>query len=95
MTDDCHCKWKTCHLKLHPTTLFDFSLLPLCLLSFSALVVDQSQAVKFALDIASGMAFLHTLEPMVSRLCLNSKHIMVRRCSAVYVIKRVSRPLAC
>lgn len=44
----------------------------------SALVVDQSQAVKFALDIASGMAFLHTLEPMVPRLNLNSKHIMVR-----------------
>lgn len=44
----------------------------------SALVVDQSQAVKFALDIASGMAFLHTLEPMVPRLHLNSKHIMVR-----------------
>lgn len=44
----------------------------------SALVVDQSQAVKFALDIASGMAFLHTLEPMVPRLYLNSKHIMVR-----------------
>lgn len=51
-------------------------------LSSSALVVDQSQAVKFALDIASGMAFLHTLEPMVSRLYLNSKHIMVRHFSA-------------
>uniref|UniRef100_A0AAQ6AB49 Protein kinase domain-containing protein n=1 Tax=Amphiprion ocellaris TaxID=80972 RepID=A0AAQ6AB49_AMPOC len=43
----------------------------------TTLVVDQSQAVKFALDIASGMAFLHTLEPMVSRLYLNSKHIMI------------------
>lgn len=40
--------------------------------------MDQSQAVKFALDIASGMAFLHTLEPMVPRFYLNSKHIMVR-----------------
>lgn len=40
-------------------------------------MVDQNQAVKFALEIASGMAFLHTLEPMVSRLYLNSKHIMV------------------
>uniref|UniRef100_A0A674NW18 Scaffold protein ILK n=1 Tax=Takifugu rubripes TaxID=31033 RepID=A0A674NW18_TAKRU len=45
--------------------------------SYPALVVDQSQAVKFALDIASGMAFLHTLEPMVPRLYLNSKHIMI------------------
>ncbi|RVE63904.1 hypothetical protein OJAV_G00140930 [Oryzias javanicus] len=43
----------------------------------TTLVVDQSQAVKFALDIASGMAFLHTLEPMVSRLYLNSKHVMI------------------
>ncbi|CAG00468.1 unnamed protein product [Tetraodon nigroviridis] len=43
----------------------------------TTLVVDQSQAVKFALDIASGMAFLHTLEPMVARLYLNSKHIMI------------------
>lgn len=54
----------------------------------SALVVDQSQAVKFALDIASGMAFLHTLEPMVSRLYLNSKHIMVRCLSAVFYFIR-------
>uniref|UniRef100_A0A3P9PHY2 Scaffold protein ILK n=1 Tax=Poecilia reticulata TaxID=8081 RepID=A0A3P9PHY2_POERE len=53
-----------------------FYMLSLALPS-SALVVDQSQAVKFALDIASGMAFLHTLEPMVSRLYLNSKHIMI------------------
>lgn len=54
----------------------------------SALVVDQSQAVKFALDIASGMAFLHTLEPMVSRLYLNSKHIMVRGLSVVFYFIR-------
>uniref|UniRef100_A0A8C5B1T3 Integrin-linked kinase n=1 Tax=Gadus morhua TaxID=8049 RepID=A0A8C5B1T3_GADMO len=41
------------------------------------LVVDQTQALKFAWDIASGMAFLHTLEPMVARLHLNSKHVMI------------------
>uniref|UniRef100_A0A3B5L6T2 Scaffold protein ILK n=1 Tax=Xiphophorus couchianus TaxID=32473 RepID=A0A3B5L6T2_9TELE len=40
-------------------------------------VVDQTQAVKFALDIASGMAFLHTLEPMIPRHHLNSKSIMI------------------
>ncbi|KFO97869.1 Integrin-linked protein kinase, partial [Calypte anna] len=28
-------------------------------------VVDQMQAVKFAFDIARGMAFLHTLEPLI------------------------------
>ncbi|KAJ3588674.1 hypothetical protein NHX12_009528 [Muraenolepis orangiensis] len=43
----------------------------------TTLVVDQTQAVKFAWDIASGMAFLHTLEPMVARLHLNSKHVMI------------------
>ncbi|KAL4608507.1 integrin-linked protein kinase [Arapaima gigas] len=40
-------------------------------------VVDQTQAVKFALDIACGMAFLHTLEPMIPRLYLNSRSVMI------------------
>lgn len=61
------------HLKTYLCTY----LYSTCLYLPSALVVDQNQAVKFALEIASGMAFLHTLEPMVSRLYLNSKHIMV------------------
>lgn len=45
----------------------------------SDFVVDQTQAVKFALDIACGMAFLHTLEPMIPRHYLNSRSVMVRR----------------
>ncbi|KGL73977.1 Integrin-linked protein kinase, partial [Tinamus guttatus] len=40
-------------------------------------VVDQMQAVKFALDIARGMAFLHTLEPLIPRHHLNSRSIMI------------------
>ncbi|XP_074918007.1 scaffold protein ILK [Chelonoidis abingdonii] len=40
-------------------------------------VVDQMQAVKFALDIARGMAFLHTLEPLIPRHNLNSRSIMI------------------
>nr|XP_060627340.1 integrin-linked protein kinase isoform X2 [Anolis sagrei ordinatus] len=40
-------------------------------------VVDQSQAVKFALDVARGMAFLHTLEPLIPRHALNSRSIMI------------------
>uniref|UniRef100_A0AAY4AB02 Scaffold protein ILK n=1 Tax=Denticeps clupeoides TaxID=299321 RepID=A0AAY4AB02_9TELE len=40
-------------------------------------VVDQTQAVKFALDIACGMAFLHTLEPMIPRHNLNSRSVMI------------------
>jgi len=51
-----------------------YSLLSLVNLDF---VVDQTQAVKFGLDIACGMAFLHTLEPMIPRHYLNSKSVMV------------------
>ncbi|NXY81414.1 ILK kinase, partial [Alcedo cyanopectus] len=40
-------------------------------------VVDQTQAVKFALDIARGMAFLHTLEPLIPRHHLNSRSVMI------------------
>ncbi|KAL7982874.1 hypothetical protein Chor_013480 [Crotalus horridus] len=40
-------------------------------------VVDQTQAVKFALDVSRGMAFLHTLEPLLPRHYLNSRGIMV------------------
>uniref|UniRef100_A0A7N6B1K8 Scaffold protein ILK n=1 Tax=Anabas testudineus TaxID=64144 RepID=A0A7N6B1K8_ANATE len=43
----------------------------------TSFVVDQTQAVKFALDIACGMAFLHTLEPMIPRHYLNSKSVMI------------------
>lgn len=52
---------------------------PLFVLSLPLLdfVVDQTQAVKFALDIARGMAFLHTLEPLIPRHYLNSRSIMV------------------
>jgi len=39
--------------------------------------VDQGQALKFAIDIARGMAFLHTLDPLVPRLYLNSRHILI------------------
>lgn len=52
------------------------------LVMLSDFVVDQTQAVKFALDIACGMAFLHTLEPMIPRHYLNSKSVMVNmRCT--------------
>lgn len=40
-------------------------------------MVDQGQALKFAIDIARGMAFLHTLDPLIPRLYLNSKHVLV------------------
>lgn len=40
-------------------------------------VVGTQQALKFALDIARGMAFLHSLNPMVPRLYLNSFHVLI------------------
>ena len=42
-----------------------------------AITVDTKQALKFALDIARGMAFLHSLNPTVPRLYLNSFHVLV------------------
>lgn len=39
--------------------------------------VNSQQAIKFALDIARGMAFLHSLNPMVPRLYLNSFHVLI------------------
>lgn len=40
-------------------------------------VVDSQQAIKFALDIARGMAFLHSLDPLIPRLYLNSLHVLI------------------
>lgn len=40
-------------------------------------VVDSQQAIKFALDIARGMAFLHSLDPLIPRLYLNSFHVLI------------------
>lgn len=46
----------------------------------SGIVVDTAQALKFALDIARGMAFIHSLDKLVPNLYLSSKHVMVRLC---------------
>lgn len=43
----------------------------------SAETVDQATALKFAIDIATGIQFLHSLDPMIDRLCINSKHVMI------------------
>ena len=39
--------------------------------------MDQNQALRFAIDIARGVEFLHSLEPMIPDLLITSKHIMV------------------
>ena len=40
-------------------------------------MIDQQQATNFALDIARGMSFLHSLDPMLLRYYLSSKHVVV------------------
>jgi len=53
---------------------------------FVGIVVDQNQALRFALDVARGMEFLHSMEPLIPNLTLNSKHIMVTwQCSSLSV----------
>lgn len=43
----------------------------------TGIVVDTAQALKFAIDICRGMAFLHTLDPLIPRFYLSSKHVMI------------------
>ena len=43
----------------------------------SGLVVDAATAIQFAVDIAKGMAFLHSLDRQLPRYFLNSRHVMV------------------
>ena len=49
----------------------------------AGIVVDQTQALRFAVDIARGMEFLHSLEPMIPHMRLSSKHIAY---SGLYVL---------
>ena len=41
------------------------------------IVVDMNQALRFAMDVARGMEFLHSMEPMIPNMLLTSKHVMV------------------
>ena len=43
----------------------------------TGIVVDHSRALDFAIDIAKGMSYLHSLERQMPRLYLNSRHILV------------------
>ena len=54
----------------------------------AGIVVDQNQALRFALDVARGMEFLHSLEPMIPNLYLNSKHVMVSSYLPYFVSRR-------
>ncbi|KAJ4429572.1 integrin-linked protein kinase [Periplaneta americana] len=43
----------------------------------TGVVVDTAQALRFALDVARGMAFLHSLERIIPEYYLNSRHVMI------------------
>lgn len=43
----------------------------------AGVVVDTAQAVRFATDIARGMAYLHSLERLIPEFQLNSHHVML------------------
>ncbi|XP_066991879.1 integrin-linked protein kinase isoform X2 [Anabrus simplex] len=43
----------------------------------AGVVVDTAQALRFALDVARGMAFLHSLERIIPEYHLNSRHVMI------------------
>ncbi|KAE9417909.1 hypothetical protein Angca_003262, partial [Angiostrongylus cantonensis] len=43
----------------------------------SSVVIDHSQAMRFAVDIARGMSYLHSLDPPILRFYLSSKHVVV------------------
>lgn len=43
----------------------------------TGVVVDTAQALRFALDIARGMSFLHSLERIIPTYLLNSHHVMI------------------
>ncbi|KAK6042116.1 hypothetical protein COOONC_20379 [Cooperia oncophora] len=44
---------------------------------YHTVVIDHSQAVRFAVDIARGMSYLHSLDPPILRYYLSSKHVVV------------------
>ena len=43
----------------------------------AGVVVDMAQALRFAVDTARGMAYLHSLERLNPQFNLNSRHIMI------------------
>jgi len=56
----------------------------------TGLVVDTNRALQFAIDIAKGMAFIHSLDRQLPRLYLNSKHVMIDCVSDDELVARVN-----
>jgi len=56
----------------------------------TGLVVDTNRAVQFAIDVAKGMAFIHSLDRQLPRLYLSSHHIMIDCVSDDELVARVN-----
>jgi len=56
----------------------------------TGIVVDTGRAIQFAIDIAKGMAFLHSLDRQMPRLHLTSSHVMVDCVSEEELVARVN-----
>jgi integrin-linked kinase len=56
----------------------------------TGLVVDTAKAIQFAIDIAKGMAFIHSLDRQLPRLYLSSKHVMIDCVSDDELVARVN-----
>ena len=61
----------------------------------TGLVVDTNRAVQFAIDVAKGMAFIHSLDRQLPRLYLSSHHIMVRSPSYLVPSINISHQIDC
>lgn len=56
----------------------------------TGLVVDTARAIQFAIDVAKGMAFIHSLDRQLPRLYLNSHHVMIDCVSDDELVARVN-----
>ena len=45
------------------------------------------QSVKFAIDVAKGMVYLHSMEPLIPRLYLTSYHVMVSTVNFLTIVE--------
>ena len=72
----------------HSTTFYMIQIQVSCLKQYQARVhgvccitvikINIEEGVKFAQDICHGMAYLHSLEPLISGFDLNPHHVFVR-----------------
>ena len=55
--------------------------LPVCCCTVAEVKINISEGVKFAQDICNGMAYLHSMETLITRFDLNPHHVFVSYCS--------------